>query len=125
MGMEGPSFGDMIGEMPLFFKLFFGLIVTVIGVAVIGAILKAVSTGVSNQAADERTVPCRIVSKRTRVSGGSGDFSASTSYYLTFEFTDRSRLEFHVSAEEYGLLVEGDSGMLKYKGTRYKGFVRD
>jgi len=64
-----------------------------------------------------------IVGKRQDVSGGS-ETSTTTLYYLTFEFTDGSREEFWVTGEEYGLLTEGDRGMLQSQGTWYKGFNR-
>ncbi len=38
--------------------------------------------------------------------------------------TDGSRKEFGVTGEEYGLLAEGDRGMLQSQGTWYKGFNR-
>ena len=50
--------------------------------------------------------------------------SSSTYYYVTFEVESGDRLEYQVSGEEYGLLVEGDQGKLTFQGTRYKGFVR-
>ena len=34
------------------------------------------------------------------------------------------RKEFGMSGREYGLLAEGDPGMLTFQGTRYKGFTR-
>jgi hypothetical protein len=58
------------------------------------------------------------------VSGGSGDSSASTSYYATFEFEDRNRLELGVGREQFGYIVEGDQGTLTYQGTRFKDFSR-
>ena len=64
-----------------------------------------------------------IVGKRQNVTGGS-ETSTSTYYYLTFEFTDGSREEFGVTDKEYGLLAEGDRGMLQSQGTWYKGFNR-
>jgi hypothetical protein len=48
----------------------------------------------------------------------------STTYYVTFQVESGDRMEFHVSGEEYGLLVEGDYGDLSFQGTRYLGFVR-
>lgn len=33
-------------------------------------------------------------------------------------------MEFLVSGTEYGMLVEGDQGMLHFQGTRYLGFDR-
>ena len=34
------------------------------------------------------------------------------------------RMEFHVAGHEFGLLVEGDRGILSFQGTRYLGFER-
>lgn len=48
-----------------------------------------------------------------------------TRYYVTFEFESGDRLELMVDGSEYGLLAEGDNGMLSFQGTRYLGFVRD
>lgn len=47
-----------------------------------------------------------------------------TSYYATFEFASGIRREFSIDGEEYGMLAEGDDGILTYQGTRYKGFER-
>jgi hypothetical protein len=33
-------------------------------------------------------------------------------------------MELRVDGEEYGLLVEGDQGLLTFQGTRYLGFER-
>ena len=33
-------------------------------------------------------------------------------------------MEFYVDGYEYGMLVEGDKGMLSFQGTRYLGFER-
>ncbi|MWC30455.1 DUF2500 family protein [Paenibacillus sp. MMS18-CY102] len=110
--------------MPVFMQFFFAIIVILIVGGIVTGVAKAVSTGLSNQAAELLTEYCHIVSKRTRVSGGDGDSSASTSYYITFEFANRSRTEFRVTPRDYGLLAEGDYGYLTFKGTRFKGFDR-
>ncbi len=47
-----------------------------------------------------------------------------TDYYLTFEVESGDRMEFEVEGEEYGLLAEGDRGILNFQGTRYLGFER-
>lgn len=51
--------------------------------------------------------------------------TTSTNYYATFEVKSGDRLEFSVPGEEYGLLVEGDRGELRFQGTRYLGFSRE
>ena len=53
-----------------------------------------------------------------------GHYTASTSYYVTFEVDSGDRMELCVSGEEYGMLVEGDCGKLSFQGTRYLSFER-
>ena len=50
---------------------------------------------------------------------------SSTSYYLTFEMESGDRIEFLVGEKEYGLLVEGNVGKLKFQGSRYLSFERE
>lgn len=87
-------------------------------------IIKGLITWSSNNASPIQSHHCKIVAKRMQVSGGSGDSSASTSYYATFEFEDRSRLELRVGRQQFGYIVEGDKGTLTYQGTRFKEFSR-
>ncbi|MNW66272.1 hypothetical protein D3C74_447260 [compost metagenome] len=56
--------------------------------------------------------------------GGSGDFSASTDYYITFEFEGGERMELEVKDTDFGMIVIGDRGEVHYKGTRFLEFVR-
>lgn len=113
-------FGSFIHEMPLFFKLFALLILCFIAFVII----KSVSIWMSNNASPLIKESCTAVTKRTEVWGGSGDSRANTSYFVTFQFDSGSRLELQVKAQEYGLIVEGDRGLLAYQGTRFKGFDR-
>lgn len=77
-------------------------------------------------------VPATLVTKRTNVSHHHhtgmdhhvGTSSSSTSYYITFEVESGDRMEFRVSGQEYGLLIEGDKGELEFQGSRYLGFKR-
>ncbi|AWV36682.1 hypothetical protein CD191_12245 [Paenibacillus odorifer] len=107
--------------MPLFFKLFallfLGLFVFII--------VKSVRIWMSNNASPLIKANCTAVTKRTEVWGGSGESRANTSYYVTFEFADGSRLELQVRDQDFGLIVEGDRGELLYQGTRFKRFNRD
>ena len=50
--------------------------------------------------------------------------STSSTYYITFEFESGDRMEFVVSRSDYGLLVEGDEGLLTFQGTRFISFER-
>ncbi|NLT63852.1 MAG: DUF2500 domain-containing protein [Clostridiales bacterium] len=50
--------------------------------------------------------------------------TSSTSYYVTFQVQSGDRMELGVSGHDYGMLAEGDHGMLSSHGTRYQGFQR-
>ena len=78
----------------------------------------------SNNSSPVLTLSARVIGKRTQTYGGHGESSVRTAYYLTFEFDNGQREEFHVLGSEYGLLVEGDTGLLTYQGTRYHEFNR-
>lgn len=117
----GPFSGGSGGN--LFLIIFMCVFVLVIGTFII-LIIKSLMTWSSNNASPIQSRNCKVVAKRMHVSGGSGDSSASTSYYATFEFEDRSRLELRVGREQFGYIVEGDQGTLTYQGTRFKEFSR-
>ena len=99
------------------------IFVIVIGFFIIN-IIKGISEWSKNNASPTLTVPAEIVTKRTKVSGGSGDSSAYTSYYVTFEVESGDRIELKVKGQEYGALVEGDLGDLTFQGSRYHQFKR-
>lgn len=116
-----PSFfGSFFQEMPLFFKLFALFILGFIAFIII----KSVRVWMTNNASPIVNARVIAVTKRTEVWGGSGDSRAHTSYFITFQFEDGSRLELQVKDQDYGLIVEGDQGMLVYQGTRFKEFDR-
>lgn len=70
------------------------------------------------------TVPAKVVTKRSNTSGGSGNSSAHTSYYVTFEVQSGDRLELKMNGHNYGQLADGDYGLLTFQGTRYHIFER-
>jgi|GEM_PF-382151 len=104
----------------------FGLMSTVIPLVVIGGILfiviRGLSTWMSNNAAELRQDEVTVISKRMKVWGGSNNSSAHTSYYITFELSSGERVEFGVSGTQYGSCREGETGLLAYQGSRFKGF---
>ncbi len=65
-----------------------------------------------------------VMAKRTHVSGGGHNHHAHTSYYVTFELEDGGRMELPVRGNDYGILFEGDSGVLNWQGTRFNRFQR-
>ncbi|KPV59374.1 hypothetical protein QJ48_11360 [Paenibacillus sp. A3] len=106
------------------FSIIFTLALIIIVGTVLYKIFSSVSVWSANNASERLTVPCRVVAKRTQVSGGSGDSSAFTRYYATFEFENGERVELPLKGPQYGLMAEGDFGELTYQGTRFIDFVR-
>ena len=121
---EQSGFLGFVKEMPLFFKIFGGTIVTIIAAAIVFAIVRGLKMWLANNASELRTVNCFVVDKRTEVWGGSGESSANTNYYVTFEMDDRSRIELPMHGHSYGMIASGDRGLLTYQGTRFKEFKR-
>lgn len=112
--------GTMSSLVPVFIFIIFAI--------VIGTILVKTVTGVSqwstNNNSPQLSVSAQVMTKRTNTWGGSGDSSAHTDYYVTFQVESGDRMEFTVKGKEYGLLAEGDVGLLNFQGTRYLGFER-
>lgn len=73
-------------------------------------------------------VPAQVVAKRTHVSSSQSALNdrteTTTTYFVTFEIESGKRAEFHVSDNDFGLLIEQDRGKLKFQGSRYLGFER-
>ncbi|WP_226000184.1 DUF2500 domain-containing protein [Paenibacillus sp. BJ-4] len=115
--------GSYIDEAESFNMIFF-TVFGIIALLMIIGIGKTIGAGLSNQAAELIQRPCKVVDKRTRVRGGSGDFSASTYNYITFEFDGGERKELEVKDRDFGMIVIGDRGEHHYKGTRFVEFVR-
>jgi hypothetical protein len=116
----------------IFFVCFFlfvaaGFIATsVFGFAIFGFIAKkGLNEWQNNSKQPIRNTEARVVAKRQDISGGGIDHHHhSTWHHVTFEFATGERREFAVNGGEYGILVEGDVGILSYQGTWYKGFER-
>ena len=136
MGM-GFGFNDFgfsgFGTGFTIFQIMFTLVfVIVIGMFIVIAV-KGISQWNKNNHSPRLTVPATIVAKRTNVShhhhhnhGGTGMHRTthSTTYYVTFQVESGDRMELHVAGQEFGVLIEGDRGMLTFQGTRYLGFER-
>lgn len=115
----------------------FGIMFTLTFCMVIGVFIFAAVRGFKewnqNNNSPRLTVVATVVSKRTNVSHhhhnhagqtGMHHTSTSTTYYVTFQVESGDRMELHVSGQEFGMLAEGDVGMLSFQGTRYLGFQR-
>ena len=114
----------------MFSILFSLMFVLVFGMFVLTAV-RGISQWNKNNHSPRLTVPAIVVAKRTNVTrhhhAGANNMHhnhTSTTYYVTFQVESGDRMELHVSGQEYGLLVEGDEGMLSFQGTRYLGFER-
>ena len=128
----GPGFGGMgaFGGFGMFNIMFTIVFILVIGTFVV-MLVKGISEWNKNNHSPRLTVPATIIAKRTKVSchrhGGANShhhYHTSTTYYVTFQVDSGDRMEFHISGQEYGLLIEGDHGNLSFQGTRYLGFER-
>ena len=128
----GPGFGGMgaFGGFGMFSIMFTIVFILVIGTFVV-MLVKGISEWNKNNHSPRLTVPATIIAKRTNVSrhrhGGVNSHHhhhTSTTYYVTFQVESGDRMEFHISGQEYGLLIEGDHGNLSFQGTRYLGFER-
>lgn len=116
--------GTMFGIMPLFIGVMF---VIVIGIIIVCAV-KGTAEWSSNNHSPLQTVTAVVVKKRKNVvhrnNAGMENMPTSmrTSYYVTFQLQSGEQMEFYVTGGQYGMLAEGDRGMLTYQGTRYQGF---
>ncbi|MCG3089758.1 DUF2500 domain-containing protein [Sporosarcina sp. MB25] len=103
---------------------FIGAVFIIVIGMFIFTMIKGIGTWASNNNSPKLSVPAQIVAKRTETWGGSGDSSAQTSYYVTFQVESGDRMELQLSGSETGMLAEGDFGILTFQGTRYLGFER-
>ena len=125
--MFGNDFGGGSGDfmfsampvfMGIFFIIFFGIIIF--------SVVKGIMQWNSNNNSPLATAEVKVTSKRGEVSHHHSEdhHTSSTYYYVTFELTSGERIELEVNGKEYGMISEGDRGILTYQGTRYKGFQR-
>ena len=128
MGFYGSGFG--FGGFGMFQVMFTIVFLLCTGTFVV-ILVKGISEWNKNNHSPRLTVPATIVAKRTNVSrhrhggaNGHHHYHTSTTYYVTFQVESGDRMEFHITGQEYGLLVEGDKGNLSFQGTRYLGFER-
>ncbi|MBI5388107.1 MAG: DUF2500 domain-containing protein [Verrucomicrobia bacterium] len=112
------GFDAMFTLVPLFIGVVF---VFVIGSIVFRAI-QGISRWSANNSQPVLTADGKVVSKRADVHGSRERHT--TNYYATFELGSGARREFALSGSEYGLLAEGDTGLVSFQGSRYLGFSR-
>ena len=66
-------------------------------------------------------VQAKVVAKRMAVRGD----HSHTYYYVTFEVPSGDRMELRVQGTDYGMMVEGDKGTLRFRGTEFLSFTRN
>jgi hypothetical protein len=131
LGYDGFGFSGFGTGFSIFGIMFTLVFIFVIGMFIIVAV-KGISQWNKNNHSPRLTVPATIVAKRTNVShhhhshndSGMHHTSHSTTYYVTFQVESGDRMELHVAGHEFGMLIEGDCGMLTFQGTRYLRFER-
>ena len=111
------TFSIMRIMVPVIFVLVFGIIIV--------TMVRGVGEWNKNNQSPKLTVPVTVVAKRSDVHRGIETMHTFTSYYVTFQVESGDRMEFEVSDMEYGMLAEGDRGMLTFQGTRYLNFQRN
>ncbi|KUO76824.1 MAG: hypothetical protein APF77_21315 [Clostridia bacterium BRH_c25] len=121
MGPGNPFDSFMFSAVPFFIFIVFAIVVMIF----ITSFVKGIGQYFRNNSIPEKHIPARLVGKRVHTWGGHGNMSAHTSYYATFETEAGDRLEFPVGSQFSGMHVEGDSGMLTHRGTRFIGFERE
>ena len=115
--------------IPGIFILFFVIVLSVIIISVI----RRARRRSQNNASPVLTVDASAVTKREDVhyfhpAGddiGAMPAASYTTYFATFQVTSGDRLELELPDTEYGMLAEGDTGKLTFRGTRYLGFERN
>ena len=119
----GMTFSIMQVMVPLMFVLVFGFMIV--------TLVRGIGEWNKNNHSPKLTVPATIVEKRSDVhrypvsTGKVQTMHTSTYYYATFQVESGDRMELAVSGAEYGMLAEGDRGMLTFQGTRYLNFRRE
>lgn len=112
-----------------------GILFVVMFILILGVFVVVFAKGIrqwnKNNHSPRLTVPATVAAKRTDVTNhhhrGTNDHMhhhSSTWYYVTFQVDSGDRMEFSVTGQEYGMLIEGDRGNLSFQGTRYQGFER-
>lgn len=119
------------------FEILFSIaFISILAVMIVTAV-RGIGTWNKNNNSPRLSVTAIVVAKRADVShhshANAGDMTGahgyhtttSTRYFVTFQVESGDRMELNVSGTEYGQIVEGDTGILSFQGTRFLMFERD
>jgi len=102
------------------FPIFSALIFILVAVIIVTTLVQNSRKNRQNNNSPRLTSEATVVTKRTHVWGD----HSRTDYYITFQFESGDRLELEIPHNQFGYLVEGDSGKLTFQGTRFLEFER-
>jgi|GEM_PF-908367 len=122
MQMSPFGFGfDMFSVMNAIFPIAFLAIL----VFIIFVVIKGLKEWSHNNAQPQIPAEALIVAKRgQRHHHNNSSHHTSETYYVTFQFRSGDRTEIQVPPREYGMLAEGDEGVVTLQGTRFIHFDR-
>lgn len=110
------------------FGAMFFIVFTIVILMFILSFARKIKQWKKNNDSPRLTVYATVVDKRKDVTyydnPKTAIRSASSNYYVTFQVESGDRIALEVSREEYGIILEGDSGKLTFQGTRYISFER-
>lgn len=121
MSFGNPLEDFMFSAVPFLVFIFFAIFMMIF----VTSLVKGAGQYFRNNNTPEKIVPARLIAKRTHTWGGHGNMSAHTSYYATFETEEGERLELPVGGTFSGTHVEGDTGLLTFRGSRFIDFQRE
>ena len=120
----------------MIFNIVFFIVFVLIVCLFIYNIVKMIIEWHTNKNSPKESKPARVAAKRfstsTNMQPVAGDASGAHGYttstfkncYVTFQFDNGEKIEFNVKNKEYNMLNEGDTGIIRYQGTKYLGFER-
>ena len=115
-------FMEFIAEFGML-GIVFAIISLCICVAFVVIFAKLLSYNKKNRCAPKLTVFATVMDKSLHYSRSINSMG-STECYVTFEVESGDRLVLDLTEYEFGLLVEGDCGMLTFQGNRFCDFER-
>ena len=115
--------------IPMIVLVGFGAIFALFFIGIVYSIVVGIKTWFWNNKQPVQTLPARVLAKsyENNVNSSMDNDTVSNgtpTCYVTFELDSGERKRFFVLSSEYDLLADGDTGTLKFQGTRYEGFTR-